>query len=48
MNDKQFDEAKVNLDSFCVMNDIDEYDLHGEIMAEDGDNSGFGDDIIFD
>ena len=24
------------------------YDLYGEIKAEDGDGSGFGDDIDFD
>lgn len=48
MNDKDFDAAKVNIDSYCAIHDIDEYDLHGEIMAEDGDGSGFGDNIIFD
>ena len=35
-------------DKIAYLNhDIDDYDLYGEIKAEDGDGSGFGDDIDF-
>ena len=35
------------VNAFCINHDIDDYDLYGEIKAEDGDGSGFGEDIDF-
>lgn len=48
MTDNEFDLNAQEVDAFCINNDIDDYDLYGEIKAEDGDCSGFGDDIDFD
>jgi len=48
MTDNEFDLNAQEVDAFCINNDIDDYDLYGEIKAEDGDGSGFGNDIDFD
>jgi|GEM_PF-4040973 len=48
VQDTEFDANSQELDAFCATHDIDDYDLFGEIMAEDGDSSGFGDDIEFE
>ena len=32
------DEASVDIDTYCVNHDIDDYDLFGEIMVEDNDD----------
>jgi len=48
MTDNDFDLNAQDIDQYCVTHDIDDYDLFGEIMAEDGDSSGFGDDIEFE
>ena len=48
MTDKDFDNSSMEIDQYCVNHDIDDYDLYGEIKAEDGDGSSFGDDIDFD
>ena len=48
MTDNEFDLNVQEVDAFCVSHDIDDYDLYGEIKAEDGDDSGFGDNIDFD
>lgn len=48
MTDNEFDLNVQEVDTFCVNHDIDDYDLYGEIKAEDGDGSSFGDDIYFD
>lgn len=48
MTDNEFDLNAQEVDAFCINNDIDDYDLYGEIKADDGDGSGFGDDIDFD
>lgn len=47
MTDNEFDLNVQEVDAFCINNDIDDYDLYGEIKAEDGDGSGFGEDIDF-
>lgn len=46
--DIEFDSRAEELDAFCVNHDVDDYDLFGEIMAEDGDGSDFGNNIDFD
>ena len=47
MTDNEFDLNAQEVDAFCINNDIDDYDLYGALQAEDGDGSGFGDDIDF-
>ena len=47
ITDNEFYLNAQEADAFCLNNDIDDYDLYGEIKAEDGDGSGFGDDIDF-
>ena len=47
MTDNEFDLNVQEVDAFCINHDIDDYDLYGEIKAEDGDGSDFGDDIDF-
>ena len=47
MTDNEFDLNVQEVDAFCINHDIDDYDLYGEIKAEDGDGSGFGEDIDF-
>ena len=46
-NDLGYQLYKNNLPSNLQV-ETDDYDLYGEIKAEDGDGSGFGDDIDFD
>lgn len=46
-NDDNFDSNALDIDAWCAGHDIDDYDLFGEIKAEDGDGSGFGDNIDF-
>lgn len=48
MTDNEFDLNVQEVDAFCIKHDIDDYDLYGEIKAEDGDGSSFGEDIDFD
>uniref|UniRef100_A0AAU8MK16 Uncharacterized protein n=2 Tax=unclassified Crassvirales TaxID=2949298 RepID=A0AAU8MK16_9CAUD len=48
MTDKDFDLNSQDIDQYCISHDIDDYDLFGEIKAEDGDGSSFGDDIEFE
>ena len=43
-NDVVFEETAVPMDSYCVDHDMDEYDLYGERMIEDGPDS----DICFE
>ena len=48
IQDNEFDYNAQDIDAFCTSHDIDDYDLYGEIKAEDGDGSGFGENIDFD
>lgn len=44
MKEDNFDDYAINMDTYCVHNDIDEYDLFGErTIDENKDN--FGDDL---
>ena len=45
--DFNFDMFSVNVDSDCITNDFDDYDLYGEIM-EDNSNNDYGNDIEFE
>ena len=42
-----FEAFSVNVDSDCVINDFDDYDLYGEIM-EGNNNDDYGNDIKFE
>lgn len=42
--DFNFEAFAVNIDSDCISDDFDDYDLFGERMEEERDN--FGDNII--
>ena len=45
--DFNFEDFSVDVDSDCVTNDFDDYDLYGEIMEGD-DREDYGDDIEFE
>ena len=45
--DFNFEDFSVNIDSDCVANDFDDYDLYGEIM-EDDNHDDYGNDIKFE
>ena len=47
MTDNEFDLNAQEVDTFCITRAPDDYDVYGEIKAEDGDGSGSGDDIGF-
>ena len=38
MTDKDFDNASMEIDQYCVNHDIDDYDLFGEIMVENNND----------
>ena len=38
MTDKDFDNASMEIDKYWVNQDIDDYDLFGEIMVEDNND----------
>lgn len=42
-----FEAFSVDVDSDCITNDFDDYDLYGEIM-EDNSNNDYGNDIKFE
>lgn len=46
--DNFIDEFNVEVDSYCVANDIDDYDLFGEIMVGDNESDNCCTDIIFE
>lgn len=45
--DNFIDEFNVEVDTYCVSNDIDDYDLYGEIMVSDLEDN-CSTDIIFE
>ena len=45
--DFNFEAFSVNVDSDCINDDFDNYDLYGEIMEGD-DREDYGDDIEFE
>ena len=45
--DFNFEAFSVDVDSDCITDDFDNYDLYGEIM-EDNDREDYGDDIEFE
>ena len=45
--DSNFEDFSVNVDSDCITDDFDNYDLYGEIMEGD-DREDYGDDIEFE
>lgn len=45
--DFNFEDFSVNVDSDCITDDFDNYDLYGEIM-EGYDREDYGDDIKFE
>lgn len=48
MDYNDFDLAAVEMDSYCVNNDIDSYDLYGEIMiGDDRDDNDHGIDFDY-
>ena len=46
-DDFDFEAFSVDVDSDCVTNDFDDYDLYGEIM-EGNNNDDYGNDIKFE
>ena len=48
MNIDIFDDYAVDIDSDCLHNDFDDYDLYGERMEENEHQDGYGDDIEFE
>lgn len=46
-DDFDFKTFSVDVDSDCITNDFDDYDLYGEIM-EDNNNDDYGNDIKFE
>ena len=45
--DFNFEAFSVNVDSDCITDDFDNYDLYGEIM-EDDNREDYGDEIEFE
>lgn len=45
-DDFNFEAYAVGIDSYCISNDFDDYDLYGEIMEDSDDN--YGDNIKFE
>ena len=45
--DFNFEDFSVNVDSDCITDDFDNYDLYGEIMEGD-DREDYGDEIEFE
>lgn len=46
-DDFNFEAFSVNVDSDCITNDFDDYDLFGEITENDNSDN-FGDNIEFE
>ena len=44
--DSNFEAFSVNVDSDCITEDFDNYDLYGEIMEDN--NNDYGNDIEFE
>jgi len=46
--DLEFESVSVDIDEYCVFNDIDDYDLFGERMIQDENYDMSDDDISFE